>query len=57
MSEYKTYTVSVNFAGFIGCDEEYVVEANSPEEAIEEARQMAEDDLSFEIVDDEEEDE
>ena len=54
MREYKTYTVSVNFAGFIGCDEEYEVEASSPEEAIEEARQMAEDDLSFEIVEEEE---
>lgn len=54
MSEYKTYTVSVNFAGFIGYDEEYVVEATSPEEAIEEAREMAIDDLVFEIVEEEE---
>ena len=29
----KTYTVSVNFGGYIGCDEEYTVDANNEEEA------------------------
>ena len=28
----KTYTVSVNFGGYIGCDEEYKVDASSEEE-------------------------
>ena len=42
----KTYTVSVNFGGYIGCDEEYTVDANSEEEAID----LAMEDLSFEVV-------
>ena len=55
----KTYYVSVNFGGYVGIDEVYEVEANNEEDAIEEAREMALDDCSFEIVDveDEEEDE
>lgn len=55
----KTYYVSVNFGGYVGADEVYEVEANNEEDAIEEAREMALDDCSFEIVDveDEEEDE
>ena len=46
----KTYTVSVNFGGYIGCDEEYTVDANSEEEAIDLAMDEAMEDLSFEVV-------
>ena len=46
----KTYTVSVNFAGYIGCDEEYKVDASSEEEAMDLAMDKAMDDLSFEVV-------
>ena len=46
----KTYTVSVNFGGYIGCDEEYTVDANSEEEAIDLAMDKAMEDLSFEVV-------
>lgn len=49
------YKVNVNFAGFIGCDEVYEVYADSEAEALEEARRMAEDDLSIDIIDEEEE--
>ena len=47
----KEYTVSVNFAGFIGCDEEYTVYADSKEEAEELASEQAMADLSAEVVD------
>ena len=47
------YKVRVNFCGFVGCDEVYEVEADSEDEAIELARQNAEDDLSYEIDDEE----
>ena len=46
----KTYTVSVNFAGYMGCDEEYKVDASSEEEAMELAMNLAVDDLSVEVV-------
>ena len=46
----KTYTVSVNFGGYIGCDEEYKVDASSEEEAMELAMNLAVDDLSVEVV-------
>ena len=46
----KTYTVSVNFAGYMGCDEEYEVDASSEEEAMELAMNLAVDDLSVEVV-------
>ena len=46
----KTYTVSVNFGGYIGCDKEYTVDANSEEEAIDLAMDKAMEDLSFEVV-------
>lgn len=42
----KEYEVSVNFAGFVGCDENYQVLASSDEEAEEEAFNQAIDDLS-----------
>ena len=46
----RTYTIMVSFAGFIGCEEYYEIEAETPEEALEEARERAEDDLYFDIV-------
>lgn len=49
----KTYTVSVNFGGYIGCDKEYTVDADSEEEAMDLAMNEAMDDLNFEIVCDE----
>lgn len=51
----KEYTVTVNFAGFIGCDQEYTVYADSREEAEELALQEATDDLSVEVIDEEDE--
>lgn len=48
----KTWTVTINFGGFIGCDNEYTVDAETREEAIEEALEMARDDI--EVVDVEE---
>ena len=53
----KTYTVSVNFGGYIGCDEEYKVDASSEEEAMELAMNLAVDDLSVEVVGVEDEEE
>lgn len=50
----KEWTVTINFCGFIGCEEEYTVEAETREEAIEEAMEMARNDL--EVVDVTEED-
>ena len=49
------YIVKVNFAGFIGCDEVYEVYADSEAEALEEARRVAEDELSIDIIGKEEE--
>ena len=55
------YRITVNFGGFIGCGNGYVVDAESRDDAIEEALEMAFDDLSVEEVeevdyDEEEED-
>ena len=47
---YKTYTVTVNFAGFIGYDNDYEVDAESEEDAIIEAEEMAKDDLEVDEV-------
>ena len=46
----KEYEISVNFAGFVGCDEVYTVYADSEEDAIEQALKEAYDDLSAEVV-------
>jgi len=53
--EMKTYTIVANFNGYIGCDTTYVVEATDEDDALEQAREMALDDLSLEIesIDDE----
>ena len=48
----KTWKVTINFGGFIGCDNEYTVDAETRKEAIEEALEMARDDI--EVVDVEE---
>ena len=46
----KTYACSVDFGGYIGCDEEYTVGGNGEEEAIDLAMDKAMEDLSFEVV-------
>lgn len=53
----RMYNVTVNFGGYIGCDNTYQVYANNEEEAIEEARELALDDCSFEIDYEDDEDE
>ena len=53
----KYYTVTVNFAGFIGCDETYEVYADDEEDAKNQALELAQADLYCEIEEDEEEDE
>lgn len=42
-----TWSVYVNFAGYIGADEEYIVEADTPQEAEELALEEARDDLDI----------
>lgn len=42
-----TYDVRVTFAGIIGSDEIYTVDADSEEDAIAEAELLARDDLSY----------
>ena len=49
----RGYNVRVCFGGFIGAEEVYKVYADSEEEAIEEARELALDDCSFEIDEEE----
>lgn len=51
------FEVTVNFASFVGADEVYTITADDADEAEIEALQMAKDDLSAEIVSDEDEDE
>ena len=56
----KTYTVTVNFAGLIGVEQDYEVWAESKEDAKAEAIQLALEDLEVMAVaadDDESEDE
>ena len=55
----KTYDVTISFAGFIGCEETYTVDASSREEAEELALQEAMSDLEIsdvELIADEVED-
>ena len=49
----KYYKVRVNFGGYFGCDNEYVVYADSEDEALEEARELALEDCSFAVYEDE----
>lgn len=55
------YAITINF-GFVGCDEEYIVDATSEDEAIAIALQWAKDELRIESIeeyddyDDEDED-
>ena len=51
----KEYRVTVNFGGYCGCDTTYEVYATDAEDAIEQARELALDDCSFEIDDEDEE--
>lgn len=46
----RTYSIEIGFAGFIGCSEVYEVDAETEEEAREEALQMAFEDLTIEGV-------
>lgn len=50
----KDYKVRVGFGGFIGAEEVYEVYAENEDEAIELARELALEDCSFEIDDEEE---
>lgn len=45
------YHVTINFAGYIGCDKVYTVFADSEYEAKDLAIQVASDDISVEDVD------
>ena len=49
------YRVTVNFAGFVECNETYTVDADSREEAEELAREMALDDISIDDIEEIEE--
>lgn len=57
----KDYRVTVNF-GFVGCDEEYIVDATNKEVAMDDALQWAKDELTivsieeYDDYDDEDED-
>lgn len=46
----KTYRVTIGFDGYFGVNELYEVNADSREQAISEAMEMAHDDLSVEDV-------
>ena len=48
-----TYKVTFNFAGYYGCDESYIVEAENEIEAEELAFEMAKDDLSMMEIEEE----
>ena len=50
----KTYRITLNFGGYIGCEETYEIEADSREEAEELARQEALDDLEMVDVEEDE---
>lgn len=50
----KTWRITINFGGYIGVEEEYEVDAETREEAEEEAFEMARDDLSIVSVEEEE---
>lgn len=55
----KTYDVTISFAGFIGCEQTYTVDASSREEAEELALEEATSDLQIsgvELIADEIED-
>ena len=51
-----TYKVTLNFAGFVGCDNEYIVDAETEEKAIDLAKEEAVDDLGLINIEIEEED-
>ena len=52
--QMKTWRITINFGGYIGVEEEYEVDAETREEAEEEAFEMARDDLSIVSVEEEE---
>jgi len=53
----KYYTVTVNFGGYFGCENTYVVYADDEDDAIEQARELALEDCSFEVDEDEDDEE
>lgn len=53
----KEYRVIVNFGGYVGCDTEYSVWAENEDDALEQARELALEDCSFEIDDEDDEEE
>ena len=46
----KSFVVTVNFGGYIGADEDYEVMAMDADSAIEEATELAKDDLTVEDI-------
>lgn len=48
--EYKTYEVNINFAGLIGADEAFTVEAENEDDACNEAIELAKDELTIEDI-------
>lgn len=57
LEDYETYTITVNFAGFIGADITYEEVASTLEEAEELAIEDAADDLTIESVEQVDDDE
>ena len=53
----KYYTVTVNFGGYINCNTTYEVYADDEDDAIEQARELALEDCSFEVDKDDDEEE
>ncbi len=51
-SDLNEYSVTVNFAGFIGADEEYTEYAENEEDAISQALEDARDDFSVDDIED-----
>lgn len=49
-TELRSYTVTVNFAGYIGADEDYDVTEANEDDAIDAALEQARDDLSVEDI-------
>lgn len=49
-SELRSYTVTVNFAGYMGADEDYDVIESDEDDAIYAALEQAKDDLNIEDI-------
>lgn len=53
----KTYRITINWNGFIGCSEDFIVDAETKEEAIELALDEARDCLSVEEAEEDDDEE